>query len=73
MNFLSKIKVIDTEDRDQLLSSIKSKTGSTKLLHRTSVRPSTSLKKSLLRVKSLRLDKVSITNRDTVSIDEKVN
>lgn len=73
MNFLSKTKLLDTEDRDQLLSSIKAKNGLTKLSHRSSIRPSTSLKKSLLRVKSLRLGKAGYTNRDRDSIEKDVN
>ena len=46
MNFHSKTKLIDTsEDRDELISSIKTRNGLTRLSHRSSIRPSTSPKK----------------------------
>jgi hypothetical protein len=54
---MNSLNNFDTEKKDELINSIKLKRGTSKVSLRSSIRPTTSLKKSVLKVKSLRLDR----------------
>ena len=52
---MNSLNNLETEKKDKLISSIKLKRGTAKASLRSSIRPTTSLKKSVLKIKSLRL------------------